>query len=120
MLPGSESTARPTFTYEIPARLAAEAGIKSVTLVHLTAAEELAAAKRGGSDAMRLAQELSKAALWGLNGKQLSHANSEKEAAWHELHPKVRALVLQAYSKLHSPESEDVESFLASEVIEAA
>ena len=42
MLPGSESTARPTFTYEIPARLAAEAGIKSETLDHLAAAEEVA------------------------------------------------------------------------------
>jgi len=46
--------------------------------------------------------------------------NNEKEQAWHKLHPKIRSLVLQAYSKLHAPESEDVESFLASEVVEAA
>lgn len=119
MIPGTDSS-RPTYTYRVPSKLAAESEIESVTLVHLTAAEELAAAKRAGNDAMKLAQELSRAALHGLNGKTLSHANSEKEIAWHKLHPKVRALVLQAYSKLHSPESEDVESFLSSEVIEAA
>jgi hypothetical protein len=105
----------------VPSKLAAESEVESVTLVHLTAAEELAAAKRaGGTDALRLGSELAKAALHGLNGKTLSHANSEKEIAWHKLHPKLRSLVLQAYSKLHAPESEDVESFLSSEVIEAA
>ena len=119
MIPGTDNS-RPTYTYRVPAKLAAEAEVESVTLVHLTAAEELAAAKRAGNDAMKLAQELSRASLWGINDRQLSHANSEKEIAWHKLHPKVRALVLQAYSKLHSPETEDVESFLSSEVIAAA
>lgn len=120
MIPGTDSS-RPTYTYKVPSKLAAESEVESVTLVHLTAAEELAAAKRaGGTDALRLGSELAKAALHGLNGKVLSHANSEKEIAWHKLHPKLRSLVLQAYSKLHSPETEDVESFLSSEVIEAA
>jgi hypothetical protein len=120
MIPGTDSS-RPTYTYRVPNKLAAESEVESVTLVHLTAAEELAAAKRaGGTDALRLGSELAKAALHGLNGKTLSHANSEKEIAWHKLHPKLRSLVLQAYSKLHAPETEDVESFLSSEVIEAA
>jgi hypothetical protein len=120
MIPGTDSS-RPVYTYQIPAKLAAEAEIASVTIVHLTAAEELAAAKRaGGTDAMRLAQELAKACLHGLNGKTLSAVNNEKEAAWHKLHPKIRSLVLSAYAKLHSPDNQDVDSFLASEVIEAA
>ena len=119
-IPGADSS-RPTYTYQVPPKLAAESEVASVTLVHLTAAEEIGAAKKaGGTDAMRLAQELAKACLWGINGKTLSHANSEKEIAWHKLHPKLRSLVLQAYSRLHAPESEDVESFLSSEVIEAA
>jgi hypothetical protein len=105
----------------VPPKLAAESEVASVTLVHLTAAEEIGAAKKaGGTDAMRLAQELAKACLWGINGKTLSHANSEKEIAWHKLHPKLRALVLSAYGKLHSPETEDVDSFLRSEVVEAS
>ena len=119
MIPGTDSS-RPTYTYRVPSKLAAESEVESVTLVHLTAAEELAAAKRAGNDAMKLAQELSRAALHGLNGKTLSHANSEKEIAWHKLHPKIRSLVLAAYGKLHSPETEDVDSFLSSEVVEAA
>jgi hypothetical protein len=120
MIPGTDSS-RPTYTYKVPSKLAAESEVESVTLVHLTAAEELAAAKRsGGTDAMRMAQELAKACLHGLNGKTLSHVNSEKEIAWHKLHPKIRALVLSAYGKLHAPDSEDVESFLSSEVVEAA
>jgi len=120
MIPGTDSS-RPVYTYSIPAKLAAEAEVLSVTLVHLTAAEELQAAKRaGGTDAMRLAQELAKACLHGLNGKTLSAVNNEKEAAWHKLHPKIRSLVLSAYAKLHSPDNEDVTSFLDSEVIEAA
>lgn len=120
MIPGTDNS-RPVYTYQIPAKLAAEAEVSSVGIIHLTAAEELAAAKRaGGTDAMRLAQELAKACLHGLNGKTLSPVNNEKEAAWHKLHPKIRSLVLQAYSKLHAPESEDVESFLSSEVVEAA
>lgn len=119
-IPGANDS-RPTYTYQVPPKLAAEAEVSSVTLVHLTAAEELAAAKRaGGTDPLRLGSELAKAALHGLNGKTLSHANSEKEIAWHKLHPKLRSLVLQAYSKLHAPESEDVDAFLSSEVVEAA
>ena len=119
-IPGVDSS-RPTYTYQVPPKLAAESEVASVTLVHLTAAEELAAAKRaGGTDPLRLGSELAKAALHGLNGKTLSHANSEKEIAWHKLHPKLRSLVLQAYSKLHAPESEDVDAFLSSEVVEAA
>lgn len=119
-IPGADSS-RPTYTYQVPPKLAAESEVSSVTLVHLTAAEELAAAKRaGGTDPLRLGSELAKAALHGLNGKALSHANSEKEIAWHKLHPKLRSLVLQAYSKLHAPESEDVDAFLSSEVVEAA
>ena len=117
MIPGTDSS-RPIYTYQIPTKLAAEAEVSSVTLVHLTAAEELAAAKRAGP--LRLGSELAKAALHSLNGKVLSVVNNEKEQAWHKLHPKLRSLVLQAYSKLHAPESEDVESFLASEVVEAA
>jgi hypothetical protein len=120
MIPGTDNS-RPVYTYQIPAKLAAEAEVSSVTLVHLTAAEELQAAKRaGGTDPLRLGSELAKAALHGINGKTLSAVNNEKEQAWHKLHPKLRSLVLQAYSKLHAPESEDVESFLASEVVEAA
>jgi hypothetical protein len=119
-IPGADSS-RPTYTYQVPPKLAAESEVASVTLVHLTAAEEIGAAKKaGGTDAMRLAQELAKACLWGINGKTLSHANSEKEIAWHKLHPKLRALVLSAYGKLHSPETEDVDSFLRSEVVEAS
>ena len=120
MIPGTDSS-RPIYTYQIPTKLATEAEVSSVTLVHLTAAEELAAAKRaGGTDPLRLGSELAKAALHSLNGKVLSVVNNEKEQAWHKLHPKLRSLVLQAYSKLHAPETEDVESFLSSEVIEAA
>jgi hypothetical protein len=116
---GLMNDTRVKFTYTVPASLAQESGVSSVTLVHLTAQDEMAATKRSGTDPIRVAYELAKASLWGLDGKMLSAMNSEKDVKWQTLHPKIRSLVVQAYQRIHQPREEDSVDFLASEVASA-
>jgi hypothetical protein len=53
-----------------------------------------------------------------MNGKPLSRANGEHDSAWQTMHPKIRSLVLQAYTRIHQPESDEVEGFLGSATVE--
>jgi hypothetical protein len=113
-LRASGQNQRQTYSYKVPPKLAASTGIESVTLVELTADEEIAAAKRSRNDNVRLAYELVKSSLVGVNGKQVSLADGTADAAWNRMDPKVRALALQAYASLHNAEEEDVADFINS------
>jgi len=105
---------RPVYTYAIPNKLSRESGISSVSLTELTAEEELMASKRSRNDAFKLASELTKTSLVMVDGKRMSMADGSADAAWNTMHPKVRQLVMRAYSQLHSVEDEDESSFLTS------
>lgn len=105
---------RPIHTFDVPEALAAVSGIKSVGMVELNALDEMQAAKKAKGDAMRLAYELSKAALVEVNGEKLSAADGSLESAWLRMNPKVRSLVLAAYGDLHSPPDGSVDDFLKS------
>ncbi len=105
---------RAKFTYTLPKGISSQVGITSVTLVELTAGEELMATKRAGNDPIRLAWELPKEALRAVDGKALNAADDSLDKMWEEMHPKVRAFVMRAYNQLHSPEDQDVEGFLKS------
>jgi hypothetical protein len=100
--------------YTLPAKLAALSDVKSVTLVELTADEEIMAAKRARGDQVRLALELPKEAFRGMNGKPLSSSDGSVDKEWDRLHPVVRSCVMQAYNALHNPGQEDVTAFLQS------
>lgn len=106
--------ARPTYTYQVPDVLARQTGIANVTLVELTAEEELMAAKRARNDVVRLASELAKECLRAVNGKPVSAASGTVDTAWNTMHPKVRQLVMGAYGRIHSPEPTDEQLFLES------
>lgn len=116
---GLNSDNRVRFTYTVPEALARESGVSSVTMVHLTAMDEMGATKRAGMDAMRVAYELAKASLYALDGKGFSAVNSEKDIKWQAMHPKIRALVVQAYQRIHQPKEDDAVDFLGSEVVSA-
>lgn len=112
------SVVRPKHVFQIPAGMAEATGVSSVGLVELTAIEEMQATKKAGSDTMRIAFELAKSSLVEMNGKPLSRANGEHDSAWQTMHPKIRSLVLQAYTRIHQPESDEVEGFLGSATVE--
>jgi hypothetical protein len=103
------------YTFEIPAKLQPEcSGVKTISLKELTSQDELMATKRANGDAFALAFELAKQALVAVDGQTVNVFDHTIDVAFGKLGPKGRSLVLSAYSKIHSPKSEDVDSFLGS------
>lgn len=110
-------TTRAEYTYELPAKLQQTLGVKTLTLVELNAEEEMMATKRSRNDPVRLAWELPKEALRAINGARVGSVDGSIDKAWNDMHPKVRALVMQAYNDLHNPVQTDVADFLASRAV---
>lgn len=111
----SEKKQRVVYVYKVPAKTASEVGVSSVGLVTLTTNEELMVFKVSGrGDSAKLASEMAKASLAEVDGKPLSVGDGSADAFWTACHPKLRQLILTAYGKLHSPEPEETEDFLAS------
>ncbi len=110
------STQRTIYRYTVPAQMAKSAGVKQLGMVQLTTAEELRATKRARTDTHRLAYELTKQALVEVDGKTLSEADGSADKMWDALPPKLRNLALTAFGSLHTPEEDDIDSFLKSQV----
>lgn len=100
--------------FTVPPSVKAEAGISEVGLVTLTADDELMAYQRGRKDGSKIALELAKASLVEADGKPLSLADGSADSFWLRIHPKLRQLVMEAYSELHAVEPEESQSFLGS------
>lgn len=111
---------RPVYLYDIPEHLAKEAGVSSVGLVTLTADEELTCFKRARNDSAKMATELSMAALVEADGKKLTGADGSVDSFWKNLDPRIRQLVMTAYTELHAAKEEDQQSFLKSRTIRVA
>lgn len=107
---------RTKYTYNIPT--GAEVPTTSVTLVELTAEEEMMATKRSRNDPIRLAFELAKSSLINVDGVVLGAGDGSLDRVWEKLHPKVRSFVMQAFNQIHAPREEDVSTFLASRQVE--
>jgi hypothetical protein len=104
-----------TYRFSIPEKLQADCGgAKSMVLKELTAQDELMASKRASGDAFALAFELAKQSLVELDGEKVNVFDHTIDLAFGKLGPKGRSLVLSAYSKIHSPQNDDIESFLGS------
>jgi len=110
----TQKTSRAVNTFDVPERIAAQAGVKSIGMVALTADEELVCFKRAKGENAKLAMEMSKTSLVEADGKPLSQADGTVDTFWKNLHPKLRSLVMQAYAEIHAAEEEDTESFLKS------
>lgn len=104
---------RPRFTYDIPEKLRGY-GISTVTLVELSAEEELMATKRARNDPIRLAYELAKESLRMVDDQRVNTGDGSSDIVWGKMHAKVRQLVLNAYGELHSPRDEESAGFLKS------
>ena len=109
--------ARHTFT--IPPELFKEVGgdVQTVTLVELTADEEMMAAKRIQGEAVRLPFECAKESLRAVNGQPVSMGDGSCDRIWNKMNPRVRTLVITAYSRLHQP-GKYTEDFLASAAVQ--
>lgn len=107
---------RTKYTYNVPPT--AEVATQTVTLVELTAEEEMMATRRARSDQIRLVFELVKASLIAIDGVELKSTDGSLDRVWDKLHPKVRSFIMQAYNQVHAPRDEDVTTFLASRQVE--
>lgn len=105
---------RQIFTYTLPEHMAKAHGIETIGLVELTASEETNAAKRAGTNPMRLGSEQAKEALRMVDGKRVNTFDGSADKAWNLMHPKVRNLVIVAFGKLHQPEQAEAVHFLES------
>jgi hypothetical protein len=115
-LAGVGSEERVQHVYTFPAKFCE---FKNVTIVELTANEELMAASRAGTSQVRLAWELAKQSVWAVDGKQLYQHDGSLDKFWNRVAPKVRQLILSAYSDVHNPAEEIVKDFLKSHAITA-
>lgn len=110
------SNARPVHYFTIPKTVAN--GIEEMGFVQLTSSEELQATKRSHNDMGRLAFEMAKQALVEVNGEKVNLRDGSSDAVWNKMDPKVRTLAVAAFGHLHTPEEEDVNSFLKSQRVE--
>jgi len=104
---------RPLHVFRVPEVLH-HYGVTELGLVELTLEEELRATQRARNDQIRLAGELAKESLRMVNGQMVKTSDGSAERALAKFHPKVRQLLLQAYSELHTTTRDEAASFLAS------
>lgn len=108
-----QGPAREVYEFKIPESYDCEACHESISLCKLRSAEEVEATRACQGESMRLAWELSKMSLCEVDGRRLARGDGEVDAAWDKFDPKLRALVVAAYAKLHTPEDDETENFLA-------
>ncbi len=104
-------------TYDVPARLQKTARglvVTTIGIAELTPMDEIEAAKRSRGDTTRLAFELAMQCFAEVNGKPISLGDGGVETAWLAVGPKIRNLVMSAYSELNQAGGTDVQDFLGS------
>lgn len=111
---------RTAYRFGIPSSLvqrqrkdAARVIVTDIAIKLVTDRDEADAAERAGSSS-RLPAELSKAALVKVNGQRVSLGDGSTDTVYAAMHPAVRSLLVQAYTKLHYPEGAEADSFLGS------
>ena len=109
---------RAVHTFDVPASVGAP--FSSIGLHELETGEELMAARRSGGDAMSLAYELVKASIAEVTDagasapREVSLADASTDTVFRVAGPKLRQLLLQAYSSLHTPGDDATADFLKS------
>lgn len=109
----------PKYTYTIPNKARTrEKDPKKVTLIELSANEQMLARRQGGEDGRGAPEELVKMALFEVDGRRVVQANADQDTLWGRFGPKVRHLLMLAYAEIHQANKEDEDGFFASRVIE--
>lgn len=109
---------RSRHTFKVPVTLQAEVAAESIVIVELTAEEEMMATRRSRGDQVRLAWELAKESLRRVDDQEVKSADGSIDSVWNRMHPKLRQMVIGAYSAVHSPNNEQQVDFLGSRQIE--
>jgi hypothetical protein len=100
--------------FDVPPDIALSSGISTVGLVTLTSDDELACWTRAKNSNAKLATELAKTSLVEADGKPLSLGDGTVDSFWGGLDPKLRQLIMGAYTELHAASDEAQASFLKS------
>lgn len=108
---------RPMHVFTVPAALTSVVGMKKIGMVELTGDEELLVQRRIGAEVTRIGYEMAKESLRMLDEKPVSTSDGSADRAWNQMHPKGRALVVQAYGQIHQTKREETEAFLASHTL---
>lgn len=118
-MPSPPKTApRARYTYKFPQGIKKQTGIESVTIIELTAQEELMATKRANNDPIRLAFEMALQCLVAVNGREVSLVDGSADKIWETMHPQARQLVMRAYDQTHNIQKDDAKDFLESRTVE--
>lgn len=106
---------REVVVFEFPKELADTAeNPVSVGLVRLKASEELMALRRARGDAPRAQYELVQQAMVQWNGNAVSLGDGSVDKIFESVDPRVRTLILQAYTSISNPTNLEVAGFLTS------
>lgn len=116
-------TATAIFTYEVPAKMRRQVlgmEVQTISVGELSAMDELRCAQNARGDATVLAFNLAMASIRAVNGKPVSPADGSQEKVWSDLGPKLRNLVMAAYSEINNADREVSEDFLKSRRVTVA
>ena len=105
---------REVYEFKIPTPYRCDDAKESLGIRKLRSQEEIEATRNCQGESMRLAWELSKMSLCEVDGERLIAHEGQVESKWDKFDPKLRALVVAAYAKLHTPEDDETENFLGS------
>lgn len=114
--PGTAERTRIRHTLAVPKGI--PGGVRSLTLIELTADEELQAEERAPGGGGKKAVEICKAMIAKVDGKAVSTVDGSVDAAWAGFHPKLRSLLVTAYARFHLASDEEVSGFFGSDRIE--
>ena len=109
---------RPIITYTFPPKFHdTEHKPQSIGLIRLTAGEEIMAFNRAPGNPHKTQFELAKQSIVRWNGQPVSIGDGSVDRLFDTCDPKVRGLILGAYSNIHNPTGGEGGLFLASETI---
>lgn len=108
---------RESYDFLVPPKLHTITEIRKITIVPLTADEEMQATRRAQNDPIRLAFELVKESVRAINDRPVGLADGSLDLAWNRMNPKIRSLVMNAYAHVHQPDAESAEAFIASRTV---
>lgn len=110
------SVKRAVRTYQVPDSFGGT--IRSISLIELTAEEEVSAADRASSNKQRFAYELIKAFIVEVNGSPVTLADGSADSVLQNMSPKLRSLLTEQYARMHTATKKEEEDFFKSEVVE--
>jgi hypothetical protein len=111
---------REIFWFDVPKKIARMTGVEKVGMIELTSGEEMMAVRRAEQSAIRLAYELAKESVRYLNDEMVTTGDGSADEFWGKPgrgKAALRQLAIAAYSEIHNPEQEEIDSFLSSLVI---